>query len=220
MIGLFLLPVNNLSVFQTGSDSFELFERDRLTAAYLPVGLKFTIRERMLSKEQNGDFRIEVSMRTDGVNWAGEPLMSSKEVNKESFLVSASGQVVEATLAKYDEGWGTRSFHLQEAPLVSDRKVGDTWTIDFKKNESTKAVAAHGEYRYTRDTDLAGIDAMEIEIQVKELSGVAPATSAGTVWLRKSDHLPIGFRLKITNACLPGIPGLGDGTFERMPIKK
>jgi len=191
-------------------------EHSHLKSTYLPVGLESRIDEKILTLGPSGDYQAEITQRVGKVDWAGELLPSTQETVTERFRVGAGGDVLEAKFGGNDSGWGARVLELEEVAVpYKILTKGQTWSHDFTANGQIGTVAAHGEYAVEDEEERDNAPAFKISIKVKETQGASPASSEGTVWLRKSDGVCLGFELTLHNAAVPGMPGLGDGPVSR-----
>ena len=190
-----------------------------LFASLLPVHLETTIEESVTAVEADGSYTVRATQKKMSVQWAYEVLMTPDEATVETYRCNARGEVIEAKVDTMNEGWPTRVRDLSQ--VVSPEHpvaVGGSWSFDFPANPTTGAVAAHADYKLLEEVKQEGTDALRIQVEVKETEGSSPAKSSGIVWVRKSDGVPLKYELKVTDAAIPGLPGLATGQFSRQSL--
>jgi len=99
----------------------------------------------------------------------------------------------------------------------NDVKAGDTWTYEVKADEKKGIVAAKAKYTFVGEEKVGKDDCLKVKSNVTE-TGSSPASSDGTVWIRKSDKVMVKMVAKWADVPVPNAGAIsGEITLVLLP---
>jgi hypothetical protein len=189
-------------------DEVHWIQKSNMVSNILPVGVEMLVDEKVTQVGVDGSYTVAVTQGKSRVSWAFQDLSTPDEPVVISYRCRADGEVFAVEADPIYVDWARRARNL-ESVILPDHpvRVGDSWTHAFP--------AARGSYKLL---SVAG-GVATIHIEVKETEGVSPASCAGEVKVRLSDFATVSMNVKLKDAAVPGLPGLGTGAIVVMPIK-
>jgi hypothetical protein len=201
-------------VHRVGDES-NWIQSSNLLSNILPVGVQTKLHEQITEVAADGSYTVAVTQGKSRVSWAFEELTSPDDEIKSSYRCNSRGELIALDADPIYAEWAARSHDLQTV-ITPDHpvSVGDTWSYDFAANSATGAVAAHGSYKLV---SVNPGQSVTVQIDVREVEGIAPASCTGEVVLNFATFTPASLSLKLKDAAVPGLPGLGSGTVSMKP---
>src|SRR5579862_1472365 len=95
--------------------------------------------------------------------------------------------------------------HLQSLPFPATAlKIGDTWSVDFKKDDKG-SVDAKGTYKVEARETIGSHDTYKIHMTMKESIDTDPASSDTVAWIDVKDGTLVKASGTWTNAPIPNM---------------
>jgi len=164
-----------------------------------------TITDTVTNVADNGDFTLQSITSDFKANVGGTDQPLPDQTNTTVF--SAANEVL-SFKSDMDDPDGVRKANIQtlrfpDKPL----KVGDSWTIEFKKNDKG-AVDAKGMYTIEAKETVDGDETYRVKGATKESAGDNPMSAEGTYWISVKDASLVKVQGTLTNYPVPQAGGV------------
>lgn len=193
-------------------DAFKLVRKPKLNESYTykqTLTLEDTegkmdiigeITEKITKLNENGSYLAEVTDKTEKIKVEGEELEIGEEsVHTATTLATGELELVEADDDPSEDGTYRFSNLTSLIYPKEEVNVGATWTHAFKEDSKKGTKDAEVTYKVESEEKLMGFDAVKVSLVGKEKAGSKPFSTAGTVWVRKSDGLMLKFEVEMKN---------------------
>jgi hypothetical protein len=177
--------------------------KSEMEAQGMPMTFNAVITDKITKVADNGDFTVESKMSEAKIDVGGNEMdISGQTGGPTTTVFKLSGEVISVTSDTSDPN-AYRMANLQSMRLPTTAlKVGDTWTVDIKKDDKG-AVDAKGSYKIEARETIGGHDTFRIHESLKESIDKDPASAEGTVWIDVKDGSLVKMLGTMTNAPIP-----------------
>jgi len=168
------------------------------------IPMSMLVTEKVTKVEDNGNYTVESAQSEGKVTTdSGEMDIPGSTI---STIFKTTGEVVEVKTGETETSSAMRLANLQ-AFVVQDKavKVGDTWSVEIKKDEKSGAAAAKGTYKIEAQEKVGDYDCYKVTMSMKETEGDAPAGLDGTAWINVKDGGVVKMEGAWKNAPFPGV---------------
>jgi hypothetical protein len=149
------------------------------------------------------DQSVEVENKTTNMQgtYAGNPIPNAPDVTEDT-VMGPDGH----TISRKTDQQGDDPRNAEFSQFIYPSKalnVGDTWQYKGKGDKAAGTVDYELDYTYKGTETADGVACNKVELTFKELTGDAPITGTGTIWLDPNDGELVKMNVKGKNFASP-----------------